>query len=89
MAFNKWKKSATRTPPKRTWTLEEMKIIGWCLNKNIGVGIMPDWKNDLSKWRIDIEINSKTHTDPSTYDDDDVYKKVNEYYKYYYEKYNV
>ena len=86
MAFNKWKKSATRTPPKRTWTLEEMKIIGWCLNKKIEISIMPDWKDQLNNWKIDIKINKKIHTDPNRYEDDKVLDKVYEYYKYYYEK---
>ena len=88
MAFKKWQKSPSKKPPKRTWTREEMKIIGWCLNKNIGVSISPDWKDDLTRWQIDLSINGKTHTDPNRYDDEVVYNKVNEYYKYYYDKYN-
>ena len=88
MAFKKWQRSPSKKPPKITWEKEEMKIIGWCLNNNIGVGISPDWKDDMNRWKIDININSKTHTDPNRYDDDVVYNKVNEYYKYYYDKYN-
>jgi hypothetical protein len=87
MAFKKWNKSPSRKPPERSWTQEEMKIIGWCLNKNIGIGITPDWKNDISTWQIDININGKIHTDPKKYEDSIVYNKVNEYYKYYYDKY--
>jgi hypothetical protein len=65
-----------------------MKIIGWCLNRNISVGISPDWENDGIDWLIDVNINNKTHTDPNRYTNDTVYNKVNEYYKYYYDKYN-
>ena len=66
-----------------------MKIIGWCLNKNIGVSISPDWKDDLTRWQIEININGRIYADPSHYNNDTVYNKVNEYYKYYYDKYNV
>ena len=88
MAFKKWQRSPSKRSPEKSWTSEEMKIIGWCLNKNIGVGISPDWKDDLNRWQIEININSKIHKDPNRYTDETVYGKVNEYYKYYYDKYN-
>ena len=88
MAFKRWNKSPSRKLPEKTWQPEEMKIIGWCLNKGIGVGIIPDWKDDMNRWQIDININGKIHTDPNRYENDVVYNKVNEYYKYYYDKYN-
>ena len=88
MAFKRWNKSPSKTPPEKTWTLKEMKIIGWCLTKKISVSISPDWKDDLNRWQIEININGKTHTDPNKYNDDVVYNKVNEYYKYYYDKHN-
>ena len=88
MAFKKWNRTPSKSPPKRSWSQDEMKIIGWCLNKNIGVSINPDWKDDMSRWQINISINGKTHADPNRYYNDNVYNKVNEYYKYYYDKYN-
>ena len=88
MVFKRWNKSPSKRPPTKSWQPEEMKIIGWCLNKNIGVGISPDWKDDMNRWQINISINSKTHADPNRYHNDAVYNKVNEYYKYYYDKYN-
>ena len=88
MAFKRWQKTPSKNPPKKTWLEDEMKIIGWCLNKNIEIGISPDWKDDLNRWKIDININGKVHTDPNKYGNDIVYNKVNEYYKYYYDKYN-
>ena len=88
MAFKKWNKTPSKNPPKKTWTVDEMKIIGWCLTKNIGVGISPDWKDDMNRWQIEININGNIHLDPNRYEDDTVYKKVNEYYKYYYDKHN-
>ena len=88
MAFKRWQRAPSKKGLRKTWTESEMKIIGWCLNKNIGVGISPDWKDDLNRWQIEININGKIHTDPNRYDNDIVYNKVNEYYKYYYDKYN-
>jgi len=88
MAFKRWSKTPSKSPPERSWSKDEMKIIGWCLNKKISVGINPDWKQDLNMWKIEISINGKIHIDPNIYKYDAVYNKVNEYYKYYYDKYN-
>ena len=87
MAFKRWSRAKSRTAPTRSWDENEMKIVGWCLNKNIGISIMPDWKSELNNWQVDIKINKKIFTDPNRYEDDQVLDKVYEYYKYYYEKY--
>ena len=88
MVFKRWQKSPSKRPPNKNWSEKEMKIIGWCLNKNISIAISPDWKDGLNRWQIDISINNNTHADPNRYESDVVYDKVNEYYKYYYDKYN-
>jgi hypothetical protein len=88
MAFKRWNRSPSKKVPQRAWQPDEMKIIGWCLNKNIGVGISPDWKHELNKWQVEININGNIHVDPNRYENDDVLNKVVEYYKYYYDKYN-
>ena len=87
MAFKRWARAKSKNAPVKTWGDDEMKIIGWCLNKKIEISIMPDWKNQLNNWKIDIKINKKIFTDPNRYEDDKVLDKVYEYYKYYYEKY--
>ena len=89
MAFKKWQRSPSKQVPTRSWQPDEMKIIGWCMNKGISVSISPDWKDSLSRWQIDIHINNKTHTDPNRYTDENVYDKFLEYYKYYYNKHNT
>jgi len=63
-----------------------MKIVGWCLTRGIKVGISPDWKHNLQHWQIEISINGRVHIDPNRYSNEEVYNKVNEYYKYYYDK---
>jgi len=84
MAFFKWQKAPSKKTPVRSWQPEEMKIISWCMRRGISVSIMPDWKDDLQRWKIDIHIKNKTHEDPNRYDDHSVYDKLLEYYKYYY-----
>ena len=87
MAFKRWKKTPSKRPPTKVWSTEEMKVIGWCLQNNIGVSISPDWKDDLQRWQIEININGKVHTDPNRYNGN-VLDKMYEYYKYYYDKHN-
>ena len=89
MAFKRWARAKSKNAPVKTWGDDEMKIIGWCLNKKIEISIMPDWKDQLNNWKIDIKINKKIFTDPNRYEDDQILDKVYEYYKYYYEKHNV
>ena len=84
MAFFKYQKSPSKRPPKRSWRPEEMKIIGWCLNRNINISISPCWKEVHERWQIEIKIKNKVHKDPNKYTSEDVYNKVLEYYKYYY-----
>jgi len=44
----------------------------------------------LYYWQIDIKVgNSRWHTDPNRYDDTEVFNKLIEYYKYYYNKYKL
>ena len=86
MAFKRRKKAPSKKPPKKLWSKDEMKVIGWCLQNKIEVGISPDWKDDMTRWQIDLSINGRIHTDPSRYTDDNILTKMYEYYKYYYEK---
>ena len=88
MAFKRWNKSPSKRPPTKSWKPEEMKIIGWCLQRKISVSITPDWKEDMNRWIIEISVNGNIHADPNRYDDDTVLNKLCEYYKYYYDKHN-
>ena len=88
MAWKKWNRSPRKRSPVYSWSKDEMKIVGFVINKEIKIGISPDWKHDLHYWQIDIKIgNGKVHTDPNRYSDEDVHENVIKYYKYYYEKY--
>ena len=86
MAYKRWNKSPSKQPPKKSWSEDEMKMIGFVMKKGIKIGMSPDFKQDLHHWQIEISINGKVHMDPNRYNDQEVYNKVNEYYKYYYDK---
>tara|TARA_R110001599_G_scaffold48361_1_gene139296 strand:+ start:94 stop:366 length:273 start_codon:yes stop_codon:yes gene_type:complete len=88
MAFFKWQKAPTKKVPKRAWSDEEMKMIGWCMHTGIKISIMPDWKHPLIYWKIEISIKGNLHADPKRYDDSNILNKKLEYYKYYYDKHN-
>tara|TARA_Y100000992_G_C20826401_1_gene287315 strand:+ start:222 stop:494 length:273 start_codon:yes stop_codon:yes gene_type:complete len=89
MAWKKFNRSPSRKTPSRSWSPEEMKMIGFVMRKNIKIGISPDWKHEFSYWQIDIKVgNGKWHTDPKRYSDEEVYESLIKYYKYYYDKYN-
>ena len=82
-----WQKKRTgKQPTTRTWTPEEMKAVGWCLSNNIFISCIPNWKEKGINWFIDIKINKNVHRDPTTYEDEEVFNKIYEYYKYYYDK---
>ena len=71
MAWKNFNKALSRRPPDKSWTEEELKIIGFVMRKNIKIA------------------NNKWHTDPKRYNDSNVYEKLMEYYKYYYNKYKT
>ena len=78
------KKSSGKSPGYHTYTDEDMKRVGWCLSKNIKVAVIPSG----TKWQVEISLNDKIHLDSNLYKADEAYKKMYEYYKYYYDKHN-
>ena len=80
------KKRKGKSATARTWMPEEMKAVGWCLSNNIFISCIPNWKEKGINWFIDIKINKNVHRDPTTYEDEEVFNKIYEYYKYYYDK---
>ncbi len=84
MAFFK-KASKGLSPGQHTYTPENMKQVGWCLNKNIKIAVIPSG----TEWQVELNINSKIHLDPKKYTGFNALEKMYEYYKYYYDKYNT
>ena len=78
------KKSYGKSPGYHNYTDEDMKRVQWCLDKNIKIAVIPNG----TKWQIELNINDKIHLDPKTREASEAYKKLYEYYKYYYDKHN-
>ena len=78
------KRSTGKSPGYHVYTNEDMKRVGWCLGKNIKIAVIPNG----SKWQIELNINDKIHLDPEIRQADEAYKKMYEYYKYYFDKHN-
>ena len=88
MAFrgNRPKKKKKGNSLYYTHTEEDLKRVGWCLNKNIEVAVIPSDGN----WKVEIRLNKDNwNQDPGLYEHEEAMKKMYEYYKYYYDKYNI
>lgn len=59
------------------------KAYRWCIRNNIAIG--PKSRNDTT-WYITIEINGKVNTTPVTYSKTEIWTKIFEYAKYYFDK---
>ena len=80
-----WQKAKTgKSPGYHPYTKEDLKRVGWCLNKNIKIAVVPNG----TKWQVEININKSIHLDSNIYSAGEAYKKMYEYYKYYYDKHN-
>ena len=85
MAFYK-KASKGLSPGYHPYTPENMKQVGWCLNKNIEVAVIPGGGD----WKVEIRLNKNNwNQDPGVYEHEEAMEKMYEYYKYYYDKHNV
>ena len=78
------KKSYGKSPGYHNYTNEDMKRVQWCLDKKIKIAVIPSG----TKWQVELNINDKIHLDPEIRKADEAYKKMYEYYKYYYDKHN-
>ena len=78
------KKTTGKSPGYHPHTREDLKRVGWCLDKNIKIAVVPNG----SDWQVEININKSIHLDSNIYKADEAYKKMYEYYKYYYDKHN-
>ena len=68
-------------PPKA-----EYEAMAWCLKNGIHIYIHCDEPYSM---HLAIRINGKENISPETYAWNEILKKKYEFYKYYYEKYNV
>ena len=78
------KSKAGKSPGMRFYTHEEIKMVGWCMNKRIKVAVIPSG----TKWQVEINLNKTIHLDSKIYEAKEATEKMYEYYKYYYDKHN-
>ena len=79
------KKSTGKSPGYHRYTNEDIKRVSWCMDNGIKIAVIPSG----TKWQVELSINKKIHLDSNIYEASEAYKKMYEYYKYYYDKHNV
>jgi len=68
----------TTTMDPKLW-----KAYRWCVRNNIAIS--PKAKSTTA-WYVDIKNKGKTHTSPETYGKTEIWEKIFEYCKFYYDK---
>ena len=71
------------------WTDADHIAYTWCLDHGITIGALAaasGWYN--ASWVIEITINEKKITSPKEYGKNELWDKVFELYKFYYNKHN-
>ena len=67
-----------------TVTEEDLKAYIWCIRNNIHIS--PRAIRE-ARWTIDITNKGKTNADPNSYIKSEIWEKIYNYYKHYYNKY--
>ena len=78
------KKSNGKSPGFHVYTNEDMKRVQWCLDRKIKIAVIPNGVD----WQVEITIGKSVNLDSTIYRAKEAYKKMYEYYKYYYDKHN-
>ena len=67
------------------YEVEDWRAYHWCIDN--GIYIAPFAQSSI-KWYVDITNNGNTYRDPDVYGKTDIWIKIFEYCKYYYNKRN-
>ena len=68
---------------------ENAKVRNWCIENGITISTFATTPGFYNKtWEIQINVNGRKITSPKEYGSDELYLKVFELYKFYYNKYN-
>ena len=78
------KKASGKSPGFHNYTNEDMKRVQWCLDRKIKIAVIPNG----TEWQVEITIGKSVNLDSNLYRAKEAYKKMYEYYKYYYDKHN-
>ena len=77
---NKKKAVNMGNPPHNN---EQWEAYRWCVRNQIAIAPKA---YSPTQWYIDIKNKDKTHTSPETYGKTEIWNKIFEYCKYYYDK---
>ena len=78
------KKSYGKSPGFHVYSNADMKRVQWCLDRKIKIAVIPSG----TEWQVEITIDKSVNLDSNLYRANEAYKKMYEYYKYYYDKHN-
>jgi hypothetical protein len=78
------KKSYGKSPGFHVYSNADMKRVQWCLDRKIKIAVIPSG----TEWQVEITIDKSVNLDSTVYRAKEAYKKMYEYYKYYYDKHN-
>ena len=78
------KKSYGKSPGFHVYSNADMKRVQWCLDRKIKIAVIPNGVD----WQVEITIGKSVNLDSTIYRAKEAYKKMYEYYKYYYDKHN-
>lgn len=78
------KKASGKSPGFHVYSNADMKRVQWCLDRKIKIAVIPNGVD----WQVEITIGKSVNLDSTIYRADEAYKKMYEYYKYYYDKHN-
>jgi hypothetical protein len=68
---------------------ENLEAYSWCINHGITIGCLACTSGSRNRdWDIQITVDGKKQMSPKSYGPDELYDKVFELYKFYYNKYN-
>jgi len=70
-----------------TPTPEEEEAFMWCVRNGIRISPLAATRGNPTEWHIVIETNNKKSVSPESYGPGLIWKKLHEFFTYYYEKY--
>jgi len=63
--------------------IKDWEAYRWCVRNKIAISPRA---YSATQWHVDINNKDKTHTSPDTYGKTEIWNKIFEYCKYYYDK---
>ncbi len=69
------------------WSKGQKKAYSWCIKNGIYISAVAAGPGmHIKSWYVQVVVNGKKVMSPKTYGPDDLYNKILELYKFYYDK---